>query len=61
MRFAMVVVVGSDYILLASVRGTVGILHRSRVGWCRRVVGIRRGVFPEDFRYVGWGRGIFHR
>ena len=57
----MVVVAESVYRLFASVRWTVGVLHLPRVGWCRGVVGIRRDVFPEDFRYVGWGRSIFYR
>ena len=61
MRFVKVVVAESVYILFASVRGTVGVLHRSRVGWCRGVAEIRRGVFPENVRYVGLGRSIFYR
>jgi hypothetical protein len=53
MRFVMVVVAVSVYILFVSVRGTVDVVHRSRVGWCRGVSGIRRDVFLGDFRYGG--------
>jgi len=49
----MVVVAMSVYILFVSVRGTVGIVHRSRGGWCLGVAGIRRGIFLGGFRYVG--------
>jgi hypothetical protein len=57
----VVFVAESVYILFASVRGTVGVVQRSCVGWCRDVDGIRRGVFSGDSRYVGWGRSIFYR
>jgi len=57
----MVFVAESIYIFVASVRGTVGVVHRSCVGWGREAAGIRRGVFPRYFRYVGWGRIIFYR
>ena len=56
----MVVVAMSVYILFIAVRGTAGIVHRSRVGWCRGVVGIRRSNSLEGFRYVGWCRSIFY-
>ena len=61
MRIVIEVVAGSEYILFASVRGTVGVVHRSRVGWCRGVAGIRRGHFLGGFRYVGWDRSEFYR
>ena len=57
----MVVVAVSVYILFVAVCDTVGVVHRSRVVWCRGVVGIRRGIFLGVFRYVGWGRIIFYR
>ena len=57
----MVVVPASSYILFMAVCGTVGVGHRSRGDWCRGVAGVRRGDFLGDFRYVGWGRGIFYR
>ena len=57
----VVVVAASVYILFVAVCGTVCVGHRSRGGWCRGVVGVRRGDFLGDFRYVGWGRGIFSR
>jgi len=53
MRFVMVVVRGSGYILFASVREAVGGVHRSRVGWCRGVAEIRSVIFLGGFRYVG--------
>ena len=61
MRSVRVVVAESVYILFASVRGSVNAVHRSRVGWCRGVGGIRRSVFLGDVRYVGWGRSIIYR
>ena len=57
----MVIVTVPVYILIVAVCGTVGVMHRSRVGWCRGVVGIRRGIFLGVFRYVGWSRSIFGR
>jgi len=48
----MVVVEVYIYILFVAMHGTVNVVHRSRVGWCRGVVGIRRGVFLGGFRYV---------
>ncbi len=59
MWFVVVFVAESIYIFFASVRGTVGVVHRSCVGWGQEAAGIRRGVFPWDFRYVGWGRSVF--
>ena len=53
MQFLLVVVGESDYILFASGRGAVGVVHRSGVGWCRGVVGIRSGIFLGGFRNVG--------
>ena len=44
-----------------SVYGTVGVVHRSRGGWCRGVAGIWSGVFLGHFRYVGWGRSFYFR
>ncbi len=41
----MVVVAMSVYILFVAVRGAVDVVHPLRVGWCRGVVGIRRGIF----------------
>ena len=49
------------YLLFVSVRGTVGVVHRSRGGWCRGVDVVRRGDFLGDFRYVGWVHNIFSR
>jgi len=49
----MVVVAVSVYILFVAVRGTVDVVHRSHVGWCRGVAGIQSGVFLGDFRYDG--------
>jgi hypothetical protein len=57
----VVFVAESVYIFFASVRETVGVLHRSCVGWGREVAGSRRGIFLEDFRHVGWGRCTFCR
>jgi hypothetical protein len=57
----MVIFATSVYILFVAVCGTVGVLHRSRVGWWRGVAGIRRGIFLGAFRCVGWGRSIFYR
>ena len=45
----MVVVAVSVYILFVAVRGAVDLMHRSRVGWCRGVDGIRSGIFLEVF------------
>ena len=42
-----------SYILFTSGRGAVGMVHRSRAGWCRVVTGIRSGVYLCGFRYVG--------
>jgi hypothetical protein len=61
MRFAMLVVAVSVYVLFVSVRGTVYVVHRSHVGWCRGVARIRRGIFLGDFRYVGWSGNLFYR
>jgi len=47
--------------LFVVVCGAVGVVHRSRVGWCRGVTGIRGGIFLGDFRYVGWDRIICRR
>ncbi len=49
MRFVMVVVAVLVYILFVSVRGTVYVVHRSHVGWCREVARIRRGIFLGIF------------
>ena len=57
--FVMVIVVLSFYILFVVVCGTVGALHRSRVGCRRGAVVIRKGVFLAVCRYVGWSRGKF--
>ena len=48
-------------IVWVAVCGAVGMVHRSRGGWCRGVARIRRGDFLGDFRYVGWGRSAFFR
>jgi hypothetical protein len=61
MRFVVVFIAESIYILFASVRGSDGVVHRSCVGWCREVVRIHKGGFPGDFRYVSWGRITFYR
>ena len=53
MCFLVVFVAESVYILFASVRGAVGVVHRSCVGWGREVVESRRGILGRDFRYVG--------
>ncbi len=45
--------------MFVSVCGAVGVVHRSRGGWGRGVVVVRRVSFREDFRYVGWGRSAF--
>jgi hypothetical protein len=57
----VVVVTASVYILFVAVCGTVGVVHRSRGGWCRGVVVARRGDFLGDFRYVSWVYIIFSR
>ena len=57
----MVVVAVSVYILIVAVCGTVGVVHRSHVGWWRGIVGVRRGIFLGFFRYVGWNRILFYR
>ena len=57
----MVVVAVSVYILFVAVCGTVGVEHRSRVGWWRGVAGDRRGIFLGVFRYDGWNRIILCR
>ena len=44
-----------------SVRGTVGVVHRSRGGWVRGVTVVPEVNFQWDFRYVGWSRGMFSR
>jgi hypothetical protein len=49
----MVVVAVSVYILSVAVRGTVDVVYRSHVGWCRGVAGIQSGYFIGDFRYGG--------
>ena len=59
MRFMMVVVAASIYILFESVCGTVWMVHRSRGGWGRGVAVVRRVSFLGEFRYVGWGRSTF--
>ena len=41
--------------------GVVGVVHRSRGGWDRGVVVVRRVGFRLDFRYVEWGRSVFSR
>ena len=61
MRFVMVVVGESYFILFAAVWGAVGVAHRSRGGWCRGVAGIRNVTFFVSFRYVGWDRRVFCR
>ncbi len=61
MRFVMTVVEGSNYMLFSSVREAVGVVHRSRSGWCRGVAGIRRGSFLGGIRYVGRDYRIFCR
>ena len=53
MWFVVVFVAESVYNFFALVRGTVGVVHRSCVGWGREVAGSRRGIFSGDFRYVG--------
>ena len=53
MRFVMVVVEKSYFILFAAVWGAVGVAHRSRGGWCRGVARIRNVTFLGSFRYVG--------
>ena len=53
MRFVVVVVDESYFILFASVWKAVGVAHRSRGGWCRGVVVIRNVIFLGVFRYVG--------
>ena len=60
MYFVMVVVSVSVYILYVAVCMTVGVVHRSRVGWFRGIAGSRRGIFLGVFRYVGWNRSIFY-
>ena len=57
----MIVVAVSVYVLFVAVCGTVGVVHRSRVVWCRGVDGVWRGDFLGVFRYVGWGHIIFIR
>ena len=42
--FVMVILVMSVYICCVVVCGIVGALHRSRAGWWRGAVGIRKGV-----------------
>ena len=49
----------SGYILNVAVCGTVGVVYRSCVGWCRGVTGIWKGICLGGFRYVGWDRNIF--
>ena len=61
MRFVTVVVMKSVYILFASVRGTVGAVHRTRVGWCRGVAGIRRSVFSCGVSVCRLGSQYFYR
>jgi hypothetical protein len=53
MVFMLVFVAVSVYILMVSVCGTVDVVCRSRDGWCRGVVGIRRIIFLRGFRCVG--------
>ena len=57
----MIVVADSVYVLFVAVCGAVGVVHRSRVGWCRGVAGVLRGDFLGVFRHVGWGRILFYR
>ena len=45
--------------MFESVCGTVGVVHRSRGSWGRRVTVVRMVSFRRDFRYVGWGHDIF--
>ena len=53
MQYVVVVVEEFDYILSASGQGAVGVVHRSRVGWCRGVAVILIGIFLGGFRNVG--------
>ncbi len=53
MQCVVVVIEDSDYMLFASVREAIGVVHRSRGGWCRGVAGIRSGIFLGGFWYVG--------
>ena len=57
----VVVVAASVYVLFVAVCGTVGVVHRSRGGWCRGVADVLQGNFLGDFRYVGWVHRIFSR
>ena len=57
----VVFVTVSVYIVFVTVCETVGVVHRSRVGWCRGFASVRRDIFLGAFRYVGWGRSIFYR
>ena len=57
----MIVGAMSVYILFVAVCGTVGVVHRSRVGLWRGVAGIRRGIVLGGFRHVGWNLIIFYR
>ena len=57
----MIVVAVSVYISFVAVCWTVGVVHWSRVGWCRGVASVRIGVFFGVFGYVSWGRIIFYR
>ena len=54
----MIVVASSSYIFIQAVCGTVGVGHRLRGGWSRGVSGVRGGAFLENFRDVGWVRGV---
>jgi hypothetical protein len=57
----VVVVAASVYMLFVAVCGAVGVVYRSRGGWCRGVVVVRWGYFLGDFRYVGWAHNIISR
>jgi hypothetical protein len=57
----MIVGAMSIYILFVAVYGTVGVVHRSRVGWWRGVAGVRRGILLGFFRYVSWNRIRYYR
>ncbi len=61
MRFLVVVVAVSVYMLLVAECRTIGVVRRSRGGWCRGVAGVRRIDFSGDYRYVGWGRSLISR
>ena len=57
----MICVASSGYIFCVAVCGTVGVGHRSRVGWGRGVDGVRGGDFLMVFRNDGWGCSMISR